>query len=298
MPIEFAHNGGVKLAYERMGPREGEPLLLIVGTALQMVAWADGLCAELGARGFAVVRYDNRDSGLSTRVEAEGASRRRPAYTLDDLADDAVAVMDALGWDSAHLFGAAAGGVIAQLTALRRPHRVRTLGLAASYAGWRLGRMRPGAILRMIGKGLRRPAPGREGYARAFVEAVRPLTTPEHPLDEEMWREIALTMFDRCPEPGPGSMRQAAALQAAGDLLPRLGGVTVPTLVIHGEADPVVRVRSAREIAAAVPGARLVLYPGMGHDLPRGLWPSIADELRALASGAATAQGPPSGSTA
>ncbi|MGW3342250.1 alpha/beta fold hydrolase [Nonomuraea rubra] len=285
MPIEFACNGEVKLAYERMGAQDGEPLLLIAGTALQMVAWADGLCAELAARGFAVVRYDNRDSGLSSQVG--GGSRRRPAYTLDDMADDAVAVMDALGWDGAHLFGAAAGGTIAQLIALRRPHRVRTLALAASYAGWRLGRTRPGAILRMLAKGLRRPAPGREGYARGFVEAVRPLTSAEYPLDEELWREIALTMFDRCPEPGPGSMRQAAALQAAGDLLPRLGGVTAPTLVIHGEADPMVRLRAAREIAGAVPGARLVLYPGMGHDLPRGLWPSIADELRALATGSA-----------
>ncbi|MFC7107865.1 alpha/beta fold hydrolase [Nonomuraea rubra] len=204
-----------------------------------------------GGQGFAVVRYDNRDSGLSSQVR--GGSRRRPAYTLDDMADDAVAVMDALGWEGAHLFGAAAGGTIAQLVALRRPHRVRTLALAASYAGWRLGRMRPGAILRMLAKGLRRPAPGREGYARGFVEAVRPLTSADHPLDEELWREIALTMFDRCPEPGPGSMRQAAALQAAGDLLPRLGGVTAPTLVIHGEADPMVRLRAARRSPAPSP---------------------------------------------
>ncbi|NJP88161.1 alpha/beta fold hydrolase [Nonomuraea sp. FMUSA5-5] len=295
MRIEFAHNGGVRLAYERVGAPDGEPLLLVVGTGLQMVAWADGLCAELGARGFAVVRYDNRDSGLSSQIgqaEAPGrfGRRRKPAYTLDDLADDAVAVMDALGWDSAHLFGAAAGGVIAQLTALRYPHRVRTLGLAASYAGWRLSRMRPAALLRMLAKGLRRPAPGRDGYARRFVEAVRPLTTAEYPLEEELWRRIALTMFDRCPEPGPGTMRQAAALNATGDLLPRLGGITAPALVLHGEADPMVRLRSARELAAAIPDARLVVYPGMGHDLPPGLWPSIANELAALA-GRATAAG-------
>ncbi|UBU17319.1 alpha/beta fold hydrolase [Nonomuraea gerenzanensis] len=284
MPIEFARNGEVKLAYERMGAQDGEPLLLIIGTGLQLVAWPDGLCAELAAQGFAVVRYDNRDSGLSTRLGPGRGTRRRPAYTLDDLADDAVSVMDALGWERAHLFGAAAGGTIAQLTALRAPHRVRTLGLAATYAGWRLRRMRPGALLRMLGKTMRRPGPGREGFARGFVEAVRPLTTAAYPLDEELWREIAMTMFDRCPDPGPGSMRQAAALNAAGDLLPRLAGVTVPTLVVHGDADPVVRLRAAREIAFTIPDARLVIYPGMGHDLPRALWPSIARELRALAA--------------
>ncbi|MEV0612640.1 alpha/beta fold hydrolase [Nonomuraea sp. NPDC050404] len=290
MPIEWARNSELELAYERMGARDGEPLLLIMGMGLQMVAWPDGFCDALGAKGFAVVRYDNRDAGLSSQLTRRGRpgllrGRKGAAYELADMADDAVAVMDALGWEGAHLFGAAVGGTIAQLVALRRPERVRTLGLAAAYAGSRRGQVHTGAAVRsMLGKLLRRYPPGREGSARALTDMARSAASPGYPFDEEMWRQMGLTSYDRRPDPGPGLMRQFRAFRAAGDLLPRLAGITAPTLVIHGEADPMVRVGASRAIADAIPGARMKLYPGMGHDLPRDLWPSIADELWTLAA--------------
>ncbi|MGA4989675.1 alpha/beta fold hydrolase [Nonomuraea bangladeshensis] len=293
MPIRTTRNDAVEIAYETFGPPDGEPLLLIMGTAMQMVMWPDDLCAMLADRGFAVARFDNRDAGLSTHFSEAGRpglakdwfrAGRVAAYRLEDMSDDALAVMDALGWSSAHLFGASLGGVIAQLTAIRRPERVRTLTVSSSYAGWRRGRVNMRTVLRlMLSQSLRRYPAGREGAVRRVVDAMRILGSPGYPLDEAWWRHAAGVSYDRDSSPAGGEMRQSAAAGATGDLLPRLAAVNLPTLVIHGEADPMIRPRAAKEIAAAVPGARLVLYPGMGHNLPRELWAGIADDLCALA---------------
>ncbi|MEV0390647.1 alpha/beta fold hydrolase [Nonomuraea sp. NPDC050643] len=295
MPIEFARNGDVEIAYERLGNPDGEPLLLIMGTALQMVMWPDGLCDALAAGGFAVARFDNRDAGLTTHFPQAGRpglakdwfrAEKVAAYRLEDMADDTVAVMSALGWEDAHLLGASLGGTIALMTALRHPARVRTLSLASTYAGWKRGRVNLATVTRlMLAQGLRRYPPGREGYVRRFVDGMRVLASPGHPPDEAWWREAAALSYDRRPDPEGGPARQSAAVGATGDLLPRLPAITAPTLVVHGRNDPMIRPRAAVEIAGAVPGARLVLYPGMGHELPRALWPSIAAEVRALASG-------------
>lgn len=293
MPIRTARHGAVEIAYETFGSPDGDPLLLIMGTAMQMVMWPDDLCAMLADRGFAVARFDNRDAGLSTHFSAAGRpglakdwfrAGRVAAYRLEDMSDDALAVMDALGWSSAHLFGASLGGAIAQLTAIRRPERVRTLTVSSGYAGWKRGRVRMSTVLRlMLGQSLTRYPAGREGAVRRVVDAMRVLGSPGYPLDEAWWRHAAGASYDRDSSPEGGEMRQSAAAAATGDLLPRLAAIDVPTLVIHGEDDPMIRPRAAKEIAAAVPGARLVLYPGMGHNLPRELWPAIVEEFCALA---------------
>ncbi|GAA0412834.1 alpha/beta hydrolase [Microbispora corallina] len=293
MPIRTTRHNAVEIAYETFGSPDGEPLLLIMGTAMQMVMWPDELCSMLAGHGFAVARFDNRDAGLSTHFSEAGRpglakdwfrAGRTAAYRLEDMSDDALAVMDALGWSSAHLFGASLGGAIAQLTAIRHPERVRSLTVSSSYAGWKRGRVNMRTVLRlMLSQSLRRYPAGREGAVQRVVDAMRILGSPGYPLDEAWWRHAAGLSYERDSSPAGGEMRQSAAAGATGDLLPRLAAVDVPTLVVHGEDDPMIRPRSAKEIADAVPGARLVLYPGMGHDLPRELWPAVVDEVRAVA---------------
>ncbi|OPG12342.1 alpha/beta fold hydrolase [Microbispora sp. GKU 823] len=292
MPIQTTRHNAVEIAYETFGSPDGEPLLLIMGTAMQMVMWPDDLCAMLAERGFAVARFDNRDAGLSTHFSEAGRpglakdwfrGGRAAAYRLEDMSDDALAVMDALGWSNAHVFGASLGGVIAQLTVIRSPERVRTLTVSSSYAGWKRGRVNMWTVLRlMLSQSLKRYPPEREGAVQRVVDAMRILGSPGYPLDEAWWRHAARVSYERDASPSGGEMRQSAAAAATGDLLPRLATIDVPTLVIHGEDDPMIRPRSAKEIAAAIPGARLVLYPGMGHNLPRELWPAIIDELCTL----------------
>ncbi|MFF3669719.1 alpha/beta fold hydrolase [Microtetraspora malaysiensis] len=294
MPIQMTRHNAVEIAYETFGSPDGDPLLLIMGTAMQMVMWPDDLCSMLADRGFAVARFDNRDAGLSTHFSEAGRpglakdwfrGGRAAAYRLEDMSDDALAVMDALGWSSAHLFGASLGGAIAQLTAIRRSERVRTLTVSSGYAGWKRGRVNMWTVLRlMLGQSLKRYPAGREGAVQRVVDAMRILGSPGYPLDEAWWRHAAGVSYERESSPMGGEMRQSAAAAATGDLLSRLATIDVPTLVIHGEDDPMIRPGSAKEIAAAIPGARLVLYPGMGHNLPRELWPAIIDELCAMAA--------------
>ncbi|MEV7805388.1 alpha/beta hydrolase [Microbispora sp. NPDC088329] len=293
MPIRTTRYGAVEIAYETFGSPDGDPLLLIMGTAMQMVMWPDDLCAMLADRGFAVARFDNRDAGLSTHFPEAGRpglakdwfrAGRAAAYRLEDMSDDALAVMDALGWSGAHLFGASLGGAIAQLAAIRHPERVRTLTVSSAYAGWKRGRVNMSTVFKLVlGQSLKRYPTGREGAIQRVVDAMRILGSPGYPLDEAWWRHAAGVSYERDSGPAGGEMRQSAAAAATGDLLPRLAVIDVPTLVIHGEDDPMIRPRAAKEIAAAIPGARLVLYPGMGHNLPRELWPAIIDRLCALA---------------
>ena len=279
-PIRWARNGEVELAYEVFGPPTDHPLLLLTGAGAQMVMWPDDFCAALTERGFQVARMDFRDTGLSTHL-----TRSDVAYTLRDLTGDVVAVLDDLDWPTAHLFGWSLGGGIAQATATYHPDRVRTLISMSSgpvIRPWITGpRLR--TALKTF-RAMRRESKNRDDEGQRWVDTVKIAGSPAYPLDEEHWREAGRRAFDHGLNP-QGDLRLGRAMLVAGDRRRELAGITAPTLVLHGEADTVVIPRGGRETAKAIPGARLVTYPGWGHDLPRELWPAILDEVQAHTAG-------------
>jgi pimeloyl-ACP methyl ester carboxylesterase len=288
MSEQTARHDGVEIRYERVSEDGDRPLLLIMGLGMQMIFWPDDLCAGLARRGFTVARFDNRDTGLSTHFRAAGAPSllqilSRPAtaavYRLDDMADDAAAVLDALGWDSAHIVCASMGGMIAQTLAIRHPARVRSLTSIMSTPSPRIGRPTLAALTALM---TRRVA-DREAAAERMVRVFRVIGSPRYPLDEDWLRDVGRRAYDRCHDPA-GAQRQLAAIYASGDRRARLAQVRAPTLVLHGEADPLVRPAGGRATAAAVPGARLITYPGMGHNLPLELWPAMVAEIDQVAA--------------
>ncbi|HJZ02083.1 MAG TPA: alpha/beta hydrolase [Streptosporangiaceae bacterium] len=294
--MEAARNEDIVLAYETFGPPGGEPLLLISGTGAQMLIWPEGFCTALVDRGFRVARFDNRDTGLSTHLTGASApgwltAMLRPSavpYRLQHMADDAVAVMDALGWPDAHLVGASLGGMIAQALAIRHPGRVRTLTSIMSTPSARIATMPTLAAIRALARAAGTPVTSPDQAADRAVALKRIIGSPGYPLDEDMVRDIAARSFQRHPDAEQAErddQRQRAAVIASGDRRPALAGLRIPALVIHGEQDPVIRPRGGRATARAIPGARLVTYPGMGHDLPAALWPSIVAEITAHTSG-------------
>ncbi|NLU66272.1 alpha/beta hydrolase [Streptomyces sp. HNM0574] len=289
-PLGRARSGVVRLAYDRLlQGADGEPLLLVTGLGASRRWFPDGLCRELAAHGFAVARYDQRDGGESTHLPS--VSRRSPlsallrgrgeAYTAEDVADDAIAVLDALGWESAHLFGVSLGGAVAQRVALRHPGRVRSLTSMAAVpgdvAGLRSLRfLRPATLARFAR--LRFPDTP-EGDVEAGVAVARLLASPARPFDEAAARRTAALNADGGLRNGQTQSRQIGA-QWHG---PGMERIAVPTLVLHGEDDPLVRPSAARALAARVPGARLALLPRTGHELPEEAWHRIAAELRRTA---------------
>jgi pimeloyl-ACP methyl ester carboxylesterase len=285
--VEAAHNADIVLAYETFGPPGGEPLLLISGTGAQMLIWPDDFCAALADRGFRVARFDNRDAGLSTHLTSMPAPgwltvMLRPStapYRLADLADDALAVMDALGWPGAHVVGASLGGMIAQALAIGHPGRVRTLTSIMSTPSARIATMPTLAAIRALARAAGTPVTRPEQAADRAVALKKVIGSPGYPLDEDLVRDIAARSFLRHPGDDKDDERQRAAVIASGDRRRALAGLRIPALVIHGEQDPVIRPKGGRATARAIPGARLVTYPGMGHDLPAALWPAIADEI-------------------
>jgi pimeloyl-ACP methyl ester carboxylesterase len=283
MPEQMCKVGDVELAYEAFGNPAHPAMLLIMGLGTQMIAWPEDFCQALVDRGFYVIRFDNRDCGRSTRIFARPPTllqlllrdSRTAAYTLDDMADDAAGLLAGLGIDAAHVAGASLGGMIAQTLAVRHPDRVLSLVSIMSTTGhWRAGR----ASLRMYPALLRRPPADRERYVEYMTSVFGVIGSPGFERDPEDMRRLAARSFDRGHHPA-GTGRQLAAILASGDRSKQLRRIRVPTLVIHGEADRLVNPSGARATAAAIPGARLVLIPGMGHDLPRGAWPDIIDGI-------------------
>jgi pimeloyl-ACP methyl ester carboxylesterase len=274
MAVLTCRNGDIEIAYETFGS-SGEPMLLIAPMGIESrLSWHEDLCQALVDKGFHVARFDNRDGGLSSRV-APGTT-----YSLPEMAEDTVAVLDALGWSSAHLFGVSLGGMIGQVMAVHHADRVRTLTSVAAGPSpqWRVCRPKLGATMKVIALG-RKVGSGPDAAGDFLVRMFRIIGSPGYPVDEERIRAIAGVY----PDDPAATMRHIAAMRRSGDRRAELARVTAPTLLLHGADDPLQSPHAAREVARAIPGARLILYPGMGHDLPRQLWPTMIDEIVALA---------------
>jgi pimeloyl-ACP methyl ester carboxylesterase len=280
-----AHANGVELEYETIGDPRGRPLLLVQGLGAQLTSVEDGLCQELAGRGFLVIRYDNRDAGLSTWFDDAppvdlaavwGGDHASLAYTLEDMADDAVGVLDAAGVEAAHLAGISLGGMIAQLVATRYSSRVRSLASIMSTTGNRAVGQPTGDAARVLVAPMPRD---RAGFVERAVTNARTISAgTAYPFDAEAVRRGAARAYDRAHHP-KGVGRQFAAILAAGDRTEALGEIRVPTVIVHGELDQVIGVSGGEATAAAIPGARLLRIPGLGHELPPGFWPALADAL-------------------
>jgi pimeloyl-ACP methyl ester carboxylesterase len=278
---------GIEIAYETFGERGGPPLVLVMGLGTQMLAWPDELCTDLAGRGHFVVRFDNRDVGASTHFKGVraphpaqiAARRRRPPYTIGDMAEDALGLMDALELGPVHLVGASLGGFIAQTAALRRPDRLRSLTLIMTSTGSRrVGQ----ADLKLVGRLLNRPTiPDREAAMEAVIDTFRVIGSKGYRLDEERLRSLAARSFDRAYDPG-GYRRQLAAVVGQPNRTEELRRLQLPTLVMHGLHDPLVAPSGGLALARIIRGSRFVGFSGMGHDLPRELWPEFADHISAL----------------
>jgi pimeloyl-ACP methyl ester carboxylesterase len=279
---QFARVGQVKLCYETFGERTAEPLLLVMGLASQMVMWDDEFCEQLTERGFFVIRFDNRDVGRSTilreaRVPARWQlavrDKRAAPYSLDDMAADAIGLLDELEIESAHVVGASMGGMIAQVLALNHTARVRSLVSIMSTTGnTRVGRPAP----RLIPLLLRRRARDRDTYIAEFAVTFRAIGSQTYPPTDEWLERMASRCFERGVHPA-GAARQLGAITVAPDRTPRLRELAMPTTVIHGDEDRLVNPSGGRATAEAIPGARLAMLDGMGHDMPHQLWPQIVD---------------------
>ena len=278
---------GIEIAYETFGDRGAPPVVLVMGLGTQMIAWPDELCTDLAERGHHVVRFDNRDAGASTHfrgVRAPSvaqviARRQPPPYTVDDMADDALGLVEALDLGPVHLVGASLGGFIAQHAALRRPDLLRSLTLIMTSTGSRrVGQADP----RLLGRLLRgRVVTSREEAMHAVVDTFRVIGSKGYALDEERLRDVGARSYDRGYDPA-GYRRQLAAVVAQPNRTPHLERLTMPTLVMHGLHDPLVAPSGGLALARRIPNARFVGFSGMGHDLPRELWPEFADHIAAL----------------
>jgi pimeloyl-ACP methyl ester carboxylesterase len=287
-----ARANGIEIEYESFGSPGDPTLLLVMGLGAQMILWPEEFCADLASRGLRVVRFDNRDVGRSTWLDDAGmpdvagalgaALQGRPIaapYLLRDMASDAVGLLDALEVDAAHVVGASMGGMIAQTLAIEHPTRVRTLTSIMSTTGHPgLPPARPEAMSVLL-----TPAPSERAAAIEHgVRVWRTIGSPGFPFDESEVRQRAALAFDRGVNP-PGVARQLVAILASGSRRDALRGVRAPTLVIHGAADPLVPLEGGRDTAQSVPGAELLEFEGMGHDLPRPLWPRFVEAITKLA---------------
>ncbi|MEO7707216.1 MAG: alpha/beta fold hydrolase [Caldimonas sp.] len=286
---------GIALEIEDHGPPQGEPLLLIMGLGMQLVAWHEGFVESLVQRGFRVIRFDNRDIGLSENFDRFGTPklgldmlrfalgmRVSSPYTLADMAADSVGILDALGIPKAHICGASMGGMIAQQIAVRHPDRVKSLTLMMTSSG---ARKLPGPSMKVRGAMLARPKDPTdvESVIAHYVELYRLIGSPGYPPADGYVRSRLQISVRRSYRPA-GTARQMVAIAADGDRSPLVAQIRVPTQIIHGAADPLVPLAAGRDLAAKIPGAALDVIEGMGHDLPVALWPRFV-------AGIATAAG-------
>jgi len=279
---------GIQIEYDTFGDSSFPALLLIAGNGAQMIVWDVEFCELLAKSGLSVIRFDNRDAGLSTKFAEAGipdmmaaikaAMQGRTvesAYSLDDMADDAVGLLDALGIEKAHICGASMGGMIAQIISYRHPKHVLSLTSIMSTTGNPdLPYGKPDAIAAVVA-----PAPEeREAYVEHYVNVWRRIWSPGFPYEEERVRTFMEKSYDRSYYP-QGMARQNIAVIASGDRRPSLAAIEVSTLVIHGADDPLIPVEGGRDTARVIPGAGLLIIDGMGHDMPRGVWAEIADAI-------------------
>ena len=274
---------GITIEYEEQG--SGDPLLMIMGWGGQLIDWPQELVDLIASQGFRVIRFDNRDSGLSTEFESEAPSTADLAkaivlkrmlsaeYLISDMADDAAGLLGALGIDSAHVVGVSMGGMIAQSMAIDHPTKVRSLTSIMSTTGSRrVGQPKLGLLRRMA----RRPVPTRETAVDVGVETFREVCGPTFDADE--FRKVAQASVDRSYRP-MGAARQSAAIIASHDRTAGLRRLRVPTLVIHGMLDPLVKPSGGFATAKAVPASRLLMFNDMAHDLPNTRWSEMADAV-------------------
>src|SRR5580698_8545165 len=295
-PPRTARANGIEICYEIFGDPGAEPMLLIMGLGAQMVLWDDDFCRQLAARGFRVIRFDNRDIGQSSKLT--GGKRLSPVellklrflkipvaapYRLHDMALDVVGLMDALGIQSAHLVGASMGGMIAQEVAISFPQRVRSLTSIMSTTG---NPKLPPPTKEAAAVLMAPPPKTRDEYFERFAQTWKVLRVGSFPQDEALDRSRAERTFARGLNPA-GVGRQFRAILASGNRKQRLGSVTAPTLVIHGTIDPLVRPEGGKDTAASIPGAKLLMIEGMGHALPIRMWPQIIDAIDSFAHGVA-----------
>jgi len=282
---------GIQIEYDTFGDPARPALILITGLSGQMILWGEDLCAELAERGLYVIRFDNRDTGLSSRIESPGDPHPETLltalgrgenitvpYHLEDMAADTIGLMDAMGIEKAHVCGASMGGMIAQIMALNYPERVLSLISISSSTG------NPDVHKKMVKKvetPLKGPVPvprEREAYIEYMVSGMKELSGPGFLFDEVEVSELAGELYDRSFYP-EGATRQLLAILAGGNRKSALSKINIPTLVIHGDSDPLVPVESGYDTAEAIPGAELLVIKGMGHDLPKGIWPRVVDAI-------------------
>jgi len=286
---------GITLEVEDHGPTSGEPLLLIMGLGMQLVAWPDGFVKQLVAKGFRVIRFDNRDAGLSQSFDTAGVPNialaamqhlfRMPIkspYSLADMARDAVGVLDALNIKNAHVCGASMGGMIAQHLGISHADRVKSLTLIMTTSG---ARALPQPTLKVRQALLRRPTDAKslESVAEHYFKLYRLIGSPGFPAPEAELRERIGVAVRRSNRPR-GVARQLIAIAADSGRAVQLGQTTVPTHIIHGEADPLVPVAAAHDLKRRIAGATMDLIAGMGHDLPEPLWPRFAAGIKEIST--------------
>jgi pimeloyl-ACP methyl ester carboxylesterase len=279
---------GIEIVYDTFGEPSAPPLLLIMGLGEQMIAWDEVFCRELADRGYWVIRFDNRDIGLSTKIDEAGVPDTlallqaqmqgeaiQAPYTLCDMADDAAGLLDALEIESSHVVGVSMGGMIAQEMAIHHPNRVRTLtSIMSSTGNPELPLPKPEAVSILVTS----PPMDREGYLEYSIQIWRVLNGPHYPINEDLVTERANRFFDRGLNPA-GTARQLAAILASGSRKEALQSVTAATLVIHGNADPLVPVEGGIDTAGSIPGAELLIIEGMGHDIPLAVAPQVIEAI-------------------